>query len=122
LSADKARRATAWREGQTDIVFDSVLDGKIGTEILMPDGWVTAKALGGSSFGFSGTDMAQMADKLKNKYFNSASIKQVVKTVNSRMARDFAFVLPGGGNFMMKNPVFNMKLDLLVELTYNAAQ
>lgn len=121
-SADNARRATAWREGQTDIVFDSVLDGRIGTEILMPDGWVTAKSLGGSSFGFGGTDMAQLAARLKNQYFNSDRIKQIVATVNSRLDRYFAIVLPGGGNFLMKNPVFNKDLDLLVDLTYNGAQ
>ncbi len=88
----------------------------------MPAGWVSAQSAGGSSFGFGGTDMEQFANRLKNQYVNTSSIQAAVGRINSRLARDFAFVLPGGGNFLMKNPVFNGNLNLLVDLTYNGAQ
>ena len=88
----------------------------------MPAGWVKTTSDGSNSFGFGGTSMDNFANDLEHKYFDNAKIVQIVKSINERLERDFAFVLPGGGNFLMKDPIFNSNMDLLVDLTYNASQ
>lgn len=114
--------ATATRSGQTAATLASILDGKLSVEISTPPGWVKTNSTGSNSFGFSGTNMNRFADEIEKKYFDTARIAQIVETLNQRLQRDFAFVLPGGGNFLMKNPIFNGNADLLVDLTYNGSQ
>ncbi|KAK4450849.1 hypothetical protein QBC34DRAFT_493381 [Podospora aff. communis PSN243] len=114
--------ATATRSGQTAAALASILDGKLSVEILTPPGWVKTNSTGSNSFGFSGTNMNRFADDLEKKYFDTARIAEIVAILNQRLQRDFSFVLPGGGNFLMKNPIFNENADLLVDLTYNGSQ
>ncbi|KAK0649720.1 hypothetical protein B0T16DRAFT_457106 [Cercophora newfieldiana] len=114
--------ATASRTGTTSINLNSVLDGKLSAAIAMPAGWVTTTSDGSNSFGFSGTNMDHFADELEHRYFDESVITTSVNNINDKLQKGSAFVLPGGGNFLMKNPVFNGEFDLLVELTYNGSQ
>lgn len=105
----------------TDVAIEDVLDGKLGVRIEMGEGWLKTASAGGNSFGFESEDMNQLRNEMEAKYFNMDQMAALVSNINTRLTRNWAFVLPGGGSFL-KNLVLTDEHDLVVDLTYNGVQ
>lgn len=59
-------------------------------------------------------EKTKWVNKMKNIPFG-----QVEKDLENNLANAARFVVPGGGAFTYKNPVFNDNADLMIEASYN---
>lgn len=46
-------------------------------------------------------------------------LKQVAKELEAALSSTARFVVPGGGTFFYKDPIFNNNRDVMIEAEYN---
>ncbi|KAI1145507.1 hypothetical protein F4825DRAFT_473951 [Nemania diffusa] len=103
-----------------EIFLESVdaYDGKLNIRLNWPD-QVDFKDWKSSSMGVKGIDPRAVFDEFHANFKKSLEgVGSYVDELQGTLKQD-CFVLAGNGYLCMKNPIFNDKGDLLVDLTYN---
>ncbi|GKZ26262.1 hypothetical protein AbraIFM66951_004451 [Aspergillus brasiliensis] len=114
-----------WLEWSTTITIKGVEAGGLTMELDLSDDKIKVS---NDPIEFSGDQIAitrsevesqqgALQDKLKEALKNSA-LQSVEKALQTNLQETARFVVPGQGTFSYKNPVFNDKGDLFIEVSY----
>ncbi|KAF8243632.1 hypothetical protein K440DRAFT_561107, partial [Wilcoxina mikolae CBS 423.85] len=115
-------RAVASMKWNLDVALNSVHEGGLEISLNLPDNpvnsWVQPPYEDNWPFNWHEGE----ADKLKTYLvdgLNNAPFAQAEEQLQNALRSTARFVVPGGGTFFYKNPIFNDNGDLLIEIGYN---
>ena len=124
-----SNRIHAWISWSTDITLSPVEDGGLEISLGLPDDLSKAfhvesdePTYSSSNGGWGSLDFIKgMVGDLKTSLMNSinnVNFGEKELMLQNDLRSSSRFVIPGGGTFLYKSPVFNDAGDLMIEASY----
>jgi len=102
-----------------DLSLRSILEGGLLIDLPVSSDNVSVSTKVDTSFLQPKSSIQNMANGIVSQFRGDSSLKATATTLSEMLKNTGGFVVPGGGTFFYKNPVFNNSKDLLINAEYD---
>ncbi|KAF2838468.1 hypothetical protein M501DRAFT_1057752 [Patellaria atrata CBS 101060] len=101
------------------IELKSVLNGNLSLDLPLPSGAVTVEVNTDKTFLQPASLVNSLGSQMRDNLVKNNDLKEASEKLRDSLESIGAFVVPGAGTLLMKDPIFNSENDLLIAAEYD---